>query len=247
MKKKGQITIFIIVGIIILLAIAVILSIQSTVISKDVGEAEVAPLLSSSVENYIGTCIQKTGKEALTFVAQQGGYYQLPDLSEFDLPYYLHQNESHIITKEELERQISSYINNELFFCIKNFVPFREAGLDIQQQEVNTSTIISKNKVIFDVTFPVTVKQDTLSKSLARFSEAVPSGIGINYDLAEKFMQQQEKIPTSLCVSCLVELGIESNLRTEMDFITDGIIMFTIIDDNTQLEYKFLNKYEFRK
>ena len=53
--------------------------------------------------------------------------------------------------------QISNYINHELFFCVKNFVFFEEHGYDIKQEDVSTSTIITKNKVTLDLNFPVTL------------------------------------------------------------------------------------------
>ncbi len=250
MLKRGQVTIFIVVGLLIILLVAAIFLVKAFFISSELKEIDPAPILSDSVKSYIESCIEKTGKSALAFVAQQGGYYELPALAELGLPYYLYGNKSRLLSKKELEQQISSYMNNELFFCIQNFIPFKKAGLDIEQKEIATVTKVFDEKVIFDVTLPVTIKQDALSKSIAYFSETAPSRLGVIHNATAEFMRIQVKDPGRICVSCLAALGIEKDLRTRMDLINDSVIRFTIIDETIPeepFEYLFLNKYEFTK
>lgn len=250
MLKRGQVTIFIVISILIIFLIAGIFLVKTFLVGEELKEVDPAPMLSNSIKSYIESCIEQTGKKALTFVAQQGGYYELPPLSEFGLPYYFYENKSRLISKKELEQQISSYINNELFFCIQNFVPFKKAGLDIEQKEIIASAKISKEKVRFEVTFPVTIQQDALSKSIAYFSETVPSPLGVIYNMTAEFMRIQEEDPGRICVSCLSYLGAKNNLRTEMNLIYNNTVQFTIIDETKPqepFEYLFLNRYEFAK
>ena len=247
MENKGQVTIFIIIGIFALTAIAIFFGFRSELITEEIEKTEVAPLLSGSLQSYVESCIQEKGKEAIQFVSAHGGYYLLPEISHQNLalPYYLYQNQSYVISQRELERQLSLYIDNELFFCIRNFAPFQKTGLKIEQGEIATTAMLNSNRVVFDVTFPITVEQDTLAKTLLHFSGSIDSRIGTIHDIVTEFMQLQEKNSRSYCVSCLVNLLIEPTLRVEKTFVEDGIMLFTIIDDDEMLEYSFLNQYLF--
>jgi len=256
MRKRGQVTIFIILGILILIIVGSFFLIRSYSEEKraetEAEKVQQAIQMSASIKHYIESCLDSTGKKALLFVGKHGGYYELPPQSDtfFLMPYYFYDDKSHLISKEELEKQISNYINNELFFCVKNFVVFEEQGYVIKQEEVNTSTIIAKNKVILNVNFPVTLAKGESVQNIVEFTTSINSRLGTIYDVIKELLEEQENDPTSICVSCGVVLGIEHDLRVEMSFIEEGEIMFTIIDEKVPInhepfEYNFINKYEF--
>src|SRR3989338_10815892 len=124
MLKRGQVTVFIIVGILIVLVTAGIFFFSKSLVEEQIAveeeKTQEASVLSLPIQNYIENCVENTAEEAIVFVSKQGGYYQLPELSDTSLllPYYFYEDQNQLISKEELERQISLYINNELFFCI---------------------------------------------------------------------------------------------------------------------------------
>lgn len=246
MLKRGQVTIFIVVGILIIFLTASIFLVKTFLVGEELKEVDPTPLLSDSVKNYIESCIEKTGRNALIFVAQQGGYYELPELSEFGLPYYLYKNKNYAVSKDKLEQELSKYVDGMLFFCIQNFIPLKKAGLDIEQKEIITATKVFDKKVVFDVIFPITIKQNSLAKSLAYFSQTIPSKLGAIHNMSLEFTNLDEKNPDSICISCLTYLGLERDLRTEINPLRDGTFLFTIIDENKgkPFEYLFLNQYQ---
>ena len=253
--KRGQVTVFIIVGILILLVVGAVFILKPLLITGEIkaAKAQQENLLGATVQNYIQSCLEKTGKEALIFIGQQGGYYKLPSLHNTVLlqPYYFYEDESHLLSKEELENQLSLYIDNELSFCIRNFVVFEEQGYDIQQEEVGTTTELGKEKVIFNVKFPVVVQKGEISKTIATFTTEVSSRLGTIYGLTEKFISKQAEDPNSICLSCITELSIENDVRIEMVPI-DDLMAFRIVDEKNLIngqpyEFKFLNKYIFEE
>lgn len=252
-NKKGQVAVFIIAGILIVFFAALIFGIRNFVVIDEIeAQQGVAPLLGDSVQSYVESCVRDTAKEALLFVGDQGGYYNLPELSDpfFNAPYYMRGESKSLIAKEELEKQLSTYVDEELFFCLRNFVPFRNAGMEIEPGEVSTSTRIVKDKVFFEVTFPVQIRQGSLSKEVSFFTASTDSRLGDIYDLTAAFIGQEN--PSSICVSCLADLMVENDMRAEMDNLGEEVIMFTIIDEKVMVNslpyrYRFLNRYEFEK
>ncbi len=250
MQKRGQVTIFLILGLLIIIVIAVILALRYFSVSegeKEVEKAEAAPMLGYSIKDYVDSCIKKTGEEAITYVSEHGGYYELPELSHpGGWPYYIYEDSIYMISQEELEEQLSKYMDAELFFCIKNFVGFKEYGLQIKQEEVSAVTGLFNDQVLFDVTFPITVMQDTLQKHIAYFSIAIPSSLGQLRSVSSEYLQRQKKDLGGACVSCIVNLMIENNFRVEMDDFGNNSVRFTIINEKGDLpaKYVFMSKFK---
>ena len=239
---------FMIIGVLILVSIALVLYLrQGEKNQENVQQVQDASFLGGAVQDYVQSCVEKTGKEAITFVAEHGGYYHLPETVNFSLPYYFYNNENLMISRTELEQQISAYVNEELFFCVRNFAALKEYGYEISEGEINTSVRLGKEKVNVEVIFPITVTQGAIMKELVFFSAAVPSRIGTIYDAVFEWMKTQENEPDRICVSCLVRMAQEHELQIEMLPVDENTI-FIIHEKKEQFvpeEYQFVNKYEF--
>ena len=74
--KKAQITLFIILGIVILLAVVLFILFRQEIISIRPGE--LIPTEKGKLQNFITACLEQSGGEALTLVGLQGGYIELP-------------------------------------------------------------------------------------------------------------------------------------------------------------------------
>ncbi len=249
MQKRGQVTVFVVVGIIILLSLVAILAVKSFFMEEQGKTAEEqvkqASLTGSSVHNYIRFCLSEVAEDAILYVARHGGYYQLPPSSNevMGLPFLYVDGESRLMTKEELQEQISSYVNNELSFCLRNFAPFKSKGYQINRGKVETSTTILPEKVHFDVKIPVEVTRGDSTQEMIDFSVSVPSKIGTIHSAILRFFERQMELPWSLCVSCLVGMMAENDLKVEINPSEEDIFIFTIADET--LEYVFLAKYDF--
>jgi hypothetical protein len=250
--KRGQVTVFIIVGIVILFIFGVFFGINSILTKGKVTNVQDTSSLSTSGKAFIESCIERTGEEAILFVSEQGGYYDLPELHDEDLlvPFYLHEGENKLLTKNELELQLSFYMDNQLSYCLQNFVHFEEQGYNVEQMGVVTDTSISNDSVIFDVALPVTFQQGEAEVNMDSFSVLVPARLGLVYSTIDEFMKLEEEDASLLCVSCLFEVLSDDNMRAETTYVDDEVVMFTIIDEGRSvndepIEYNFLNWYNF--
>jgi hypothetical protein len=252
MARKAQTTLFMLLGVLLLIFIVLLLYLQSYSIDSQV-ETEEYTEIEAQIQNYVQTCIKETGEEALIFIAEHGGYYNLPELHDQNmlLPFYLYENESYMISKDKLSNQISTYINENLFFCLRNFMTIENMGYDIKQGTIKTITTILDNQIILNVNIPISVEQDGTTTTLTTFSETISTRINTVYNSIEEFMQIQEENTNSICISCLTVLGIENDLRTEMIPLEDNKMIFIFIDEQVLIneqpfEYWFINKYRYQ-
>lgn len=77
-EKRGQVTIFIIIGLILLLGVGIFYYIKTQALEAGIAlkqdEAQGAALV---VQNYVSSCLDETTKQAILLIGQQGGYINL--------------------------------------------------------------------------------------------------------------------------------------------------------------------------
>ena len=251
MYKKSQITYFILFGFIILIAVGLIFYIYNQNLNENLGEISFD---KQPFELFIRSCIEQTGVEALVFVSQQGGYYNLPNphYSSFllSVPYYFYNNFPLNPTKEQVENQISNYMNENLFFCFRNFVNFKEQGYEVDVNKITTKTTIIPNKLLFGINIPMKIKKQNTITSLDNFRVELDN-IGL-YKIIEfnnLVLKLQAKDPYSICLSCILNLTINYNLYLRMSRIDNNTLLLNVIDNKTAinqkpLEFNFANKYK---
>ena len=249
MQKRGQVTVFIIVGIVVLATVLGILILNSSISKKTAGNQleQIRNPLAAPVYNYIQSCIYQTGKDAAIYVGEHGGYYELPVIADlkFYLPYYFYEEQNKMPSKVIVEQELSKYIVHELPFCLKNFESFEELGYEISYSEIETITTILPDKVIFNIDFPVTVKRENKEVLLKLFYAEIPIRIGEVHGLISEFMEIQQENTINICISCLNNLAFENNLKAEMYFVRENDYLFKLIDLESEevFEYNFINKY----
>jgi len=252
-SKRGQITIFIIVGILILLMASVYLLVQYDVFKKEVELTQTqvisATSLGGNIQTYIESCIKSTGEDAIVYIGKQGGYYQLPVIFDIDLklPYYFYQNKSKFISQTELEKQLSLYVDNELLFCLMNFQAYKQQGYQIESGSIQTTTQINLGNVHYKINFPIYLTKGSSKKQLTNFEVKVPSRLKTIHEMINTFMLDQIKFPESVCLSCLNKLALSNDLRVELGPV-DNLTLFTITDQKVKIKkkdyiFEFVNYY----
>ncbi len=74
--KKAQVTIFIILGILLVLALILIIAFKQEIVTFKPGE--LVPTSKGKIEQFITACVEQAGNEALEKVGAQGGYITVP-------------------------------------------------------------------------------------------------------------------------------------------------------------------------
>ena len=74
MGKRGQITVFIIISLIILLSVSLFIYYRSLTLQ----EPEIVPPQFDPVKDYVSSCIKIVGKQAVDRLGQQSGYINVP-------------------------------------------------------------------------------------------------------------------------------------------------------------------------
>lgn len=200
--KKSQVTIFIIIGMIMVISIGLFIYFKMATSKRiDILHPESVP-----VSNFVESCIEKVAKEGLATLGLQAGYIYFPDNIARDpysylafsplgmkIPYWWRDGVSNIPTIEFMAQQISSYITIELKGCLNNFQSFQEE-IDITEQgNIITKTDITDSDVFIRVSYPITIstKLNQTKTQLKEFSKRIPARLKKMHELAKTIMEME--------------------------------------------------------
>jgi hypothetical protein len=234
--KKGQITIFVIIGVVILTLLLIILYFSGIISTEKIQEEiaeniEIIPKFEF-VEEYIDNCLEETVKDGLLMLGNQGGYYNLPDKSSFafsyesnyydeqnpylaffiDLsPFYFYEGKDLVPSISLIENELSDHIIDNLELCINDFEEFSSFANFTHSKPKVTSSIF-KERISVSMDYNVLVERDSYKFNFNSFSKSINFDFYSKYNLVKSIIEEQKKDPDYL------PLGYITNLAYENDF-----------------------------
>ncbi len=173
MKKRGQVTIFIILGIVILVAFAIVMSLQG--VDKNTVKEDIE---TSNIKSYIESVLDSVTKNAILKISKQGGEFTPSDYKTFEMDgrnvrvaYGLKDN-NNILSRdkveEELCRAITTNMQSELDLSFAE-----KRGIKYNILDEKCSAEINTNSVIVDYTMPLNLSRGRASAELKHFQADV--------------------------------------------------------------------------
>jgi len=224
MKRKGQVTIFIIIAVVIIAFAGVFFAFKDN-FSFDSSNPEIAP-----ISNFVQECVYNTGFNGLYFLASSSGYFDIPENSdETGVAYYLIENKKYIPSKEIISKELDKYLEITLPTCVGNFSEFSE--FNITKEEIISSSEIRDNEIILNVNYPLTIKKDNSYYRLSKFNNVkINLRYGQIYSIANEIVDSVDG--QNLCTSCLAEISEEYNVKIDIR-TTESEVLFYISDKST--------------
>lgn len=217
MSKKGQVTFFVIIGILIVLGgVLVVINIKNYQEESKVN----FPVEHQVVVNFINNCLKQTSEEGLRLLGEHGGYTKEPettlnpvdseavDFSGAGVVYwsYLKSNndcrECEFSSKKpflykiqgspSIEGELDSYVKENLPGCINNFDSLKQQGYILSVGgEIIPNSKVTENTVRVDLKFPVRSEKGSVAL-IEDYSIDLPVNLKRMYNLASNMTSQSE-------------------------------------------------------
>lgn len=198
MQKRGQITIFLVVGVVILLLSAAFFYISAKLEKKslEIEQKEevsfnwVKPSLQSVIEN----CMKETADPSVYLLAIQGGIiYPEEDsqilLTDYGAVNYAWLNGAKGLSKEKMEKDLAEYLETYIDFCVGSFETFTKQGIIVtpDYDKINADFKIAPTFIDIQLKFPLKVELPNGDKlEMNTFSARLGSSLGKLVETAEK-------------------------------------------------------------
>ncbi|MBI2545788.1 hypothetical protein HYV81_01270 [Candidatus Woesearchaeota archaeon] len=202
--KRGQVTLFIIVGI----ALVILTGIYTYYIQTQVEEAELVPPKAEPIKNFVESCISNSAEQGLQLLALQGGYLEIPAEVERDtasylslgdgavkLPYWYYRGNSRIPSLSLMENQLSRYISSNADSCMQNFQAFDKEFEITAEASPKITVTIGEKDVIAAAEYPLNIKSkaDDEEIKLTKFRAVLPVRLKQMYGVASQLMQEENR------------------------------------------------------
>jgi len=252
LEKRGQVTVFIIVGVIILaVAGLTYLLVNLSTEERLISESEKAlPAEMASVQNYVESCLEQTLEKALIATGKQGGYYVLPEYSStkahIDAPFYVYHNVDKMPGIERIEQEVSVYIEDQLLFCLQNFQSF-PFMIEFEYPQVDTNIV--EGRVAVELFYPLEINVGEKVVHLDLFSSSVPSRLLQIYEASTEITNLSLEYGTGICLDCVGDISEKNNLQIDIVEFKDDQIFYVIKDEQVKIfdqpyYFRFASKYD---
>ncbi|MBI2671538.1 hypothetical protein HYX16_01250, partial [Candidatus Woesearchaeota archaeon] len=208
MSKRGQVSIYVILGVIVLVAaISGYIArdyVAKTVLRRGLEENVIVPEKIKPVQSFILSCLKETSQKGIELIGQQGGYAVIPRdpypstqlnlvsnaLTIFgnnNVAYWFYEapnkvQNTQVPSEDNIEKQLANYVENNIFDCLNSFRDFPE--YEITQGEVKANAILNKNNAEVSIDFPLKIKLKDFEFSINRFSSEVETPLLSLYESA---------------------------------------------------------------
>ena len=234
MNKRGQVTIFLVVGIVLLFVSAgvymVVNKSQTGSFILEEEESHFKTGVGAPLVSFIENCIEERAVQGIEIVGLQGGFiFPTEDdvlLTEEILVGYVYKDNTKTIDKSFVENELGVYVDLTLNDCIQDFTTFShlyqviESGNFLVDDSVEdkeiveipfsfpsfTRTKINDDIVKFNVEYPLEVTRGDDNFVLHNFIITVPAKIGSALNIvAETVSSQTEKNTIDFNLLCSFE------------------------------------------
>jgi len=247
MKKGGQVTIFIIIGIVIISAIALFLFFR-TGISLDIGKGrEINPT------SFLDSCIEDKVKEAVEIISLQGGYISNPlhktfkfeDEKEFrDISYLCYTQNYYVpcvnqepMLIQHLEDEIKSYISDEVNLCFDRLTSsLKKQNYDVDETYRGFEVELMPKKVIINIDAELTLTKSGETSKEENFKIIIPSRF---YDLAivvQEIISQEARFCNFEYIGFML---LYPEFKIDKFRTSDSTIIYTIGHEDSEEKFRF--------
>ena len=220
-NKQAQITLFIIIGIVIIITFSLFTYLGKDTITSDFENQQEEVLESSLlvpvVKNYLQSCLANELEDGLFLMGYQAGYLTIPSGIEFvpvyysDVPYWIIEGKDISPSIKDMEGQISGYITDYSKICIlqlEEVLP--DADITFKGFEVNTT--IGENQIDATARLQLRLIEKQTVQKISEVQITIPVPYGKVVKTAQQIIQTFEEDPSSIDLTALAQMPLETTI-----------------------------------
>lgn len=218
MHKRGQISVYIILGVIILAVFSIYLNQQgSTVTSALEQQLTIAP------EDYLvqakamtQECLQEGSITALTDLGWQGRLEMKNPIQLYDgtVEVMSIDRQPHLPSIETLADETSSRINRETDACIRRSILKEEYPYVTQVGDTKTSVTFGDQAALVEARIPIEVTVEGQSYNTEQFAASIPLQFPLIYSVAAELVSLAQEDPRMISAEILLWLPLPISILT---------------------------------
>lgn len=241
--KKAQVTIFVVLGILLLAGVFFFLTIQKDDSSVDFEKGSDLKAVLENINSYSTNCFSDVVEMSIERVLAQGGYYNLSgtpsdDIGSFTIPYYLEDDEVRIPSEEEVIEAIRLMIVNNFDSCVDNYSAFDDFDVTLKKSETSADVELDEG-ILISLNPNVDVVHDDSNISSENLSEFVPLNIESLLSAANEMVESHIGFDEGYLSVTRVSDASDNN-NVVFDSLSSGDDSLLLLRNNEESNYVLL-------
>lgn len=236
-NKRGQMTIWIIVAIAIVIAIVLFLLFRG----------KISPIVSTGVnenpKSFIGSCVKKNVNEAVDKMLPQGGFitprhaklYKDINVSYlcFNSGNYFPCVNEHPMLLSEMEKELKEFIEPKIEKCFQDYKKEIEKQIEVEMKEMNLSVKLGAENIYVNIDREVSIKQKEDSSIVRDFNAKITSPL---YNIARVAMEIASQEAEYCYFEYVGYMTLYPKFKISLDTMSDSTKLYTIQDKRSKKE-----------
>jgi len=229
--KRGQVSIFILIGLLLLLFAGFFVFVQQNYISiTPASKAQVA------VEDMVTSCLNGVSEEAFFIAGFQGGYIEIDD-SYYDLERQQHYYYYYKDISPELSyvyELMQAYILTNTIDCVNDnpLATMYDMRID---QDAATVSIASGTETTVDLLLPIIIVEGDQTTTISKFSSRVSVDFEKMYAIATEIVSIIAESDPLVCMSCVHDIAEDSGVMISINDYEQLSDYYVLFDQNAAL------------
>ena len=243
MFKRGQFTLFVVLGIVLLLLIGLFALFQNQIFDfVGISQSISYPSDVQEVVDHVQECVDRSAYESVVNIGYTGGYYTLPSRSYIDandsmIPYYLYDGEDISLSTEDLQNELNQYITAQVNACVhlEQFSSFT-----ITSGTLSVASTVEEHLVSVEVSYPLTLTVgETVYTVSEPYTTEVDANLGWLHDIAQQIVTLDIANPDRIDYTNLLGYGVAHIIVAPVSNDTYVYILQDTSSFNNQQNYSF--------
>ncbi len=203
----------------------------------------------AAAQSFIDACLKEVSKEGIVYIGLRGGYYRSPLISLNGTAIYFFKNGILVPSQEQIQKELSDYVVDNLADCLDDFSDFSAQGKAIEQGAIAAQSSLTQDGVIVQIDMPTVLSESLGSEQQNRFIVKIGDvRIKMIHGIAGNITANQHS-KVSFCASCLADVAFENKVNIDIHRTSETEYVFVITDahsmiDSTPYQFRFVHKFE---
>lgn len=200
---RGQLTVFIILGILLLLSVALVVYLTEQETRAPVRRVPGVPEFVQPVYDYVESCLEQVSGDGIALLGAQGGYINIPGIiantpSAYvpndprgisKTPLWYFEGEDRTPSIEFMQAELARYIRARLPECTGMFESFEE--FTVEQGEIVPRVLMTADDVVVELDWPLRVSGVDRETDIVEFVVVHPVRFKQLWLLSESIMRKE--------------------------------------------------------
>ncbi len=260
--RKSQISLFIIIGLALVLLIGLVSYkvINSTKknIEQEKGKSYITDNYINQIKFLVDDCLETVSEELIKIQALRGGYISNSQIHfstlQGDFSYLMFRDHNFVPTKSEMELELGNEISKKIPYCIRNFESLKEKGINITHGGINTEVTLNDNTVVIILNYNIEVMDTTDNKiSFSQFETTHRNRLKVLREVSNEIVNTQINNLDSVNSEFFEDIEKREDVSIFIyPTLDDRTYVYSIRDNNNnkienKLNFQFANKFKYEK